>query len=386
MLYYCEITISIYAKMTRRGEFMQDLSNISVVLPSLDPDEKLNAVIDGLLEYGFSDIILVNDGSRPEKRSIFTAAAAAHPQIHLLEHEVNRGKGAALKTAFAWFLENRPEAFGVVTVDGDNQHHPADTRACCEHMLETGRVVLGCRDFNLPQVPPRSRFGNKTTSAIFKLFCGITLSDTQTGLRAIPRSAVEVFLQVSGDRFEYETNMLLAMKTQGIPFEEVKIRTVYIEENKSSHFHVIRDSWRIYKLILAHFFRYTLSSLSCAAVDTAAFAILDRLLVHAGQLVTRIVPFVGARVLSSLLNFYLNKKVVFQSQTNTGKAMLRYYLLAIPQMAAQILLTNGAFQLFHIGQSAAGLRTLWYVIVMICLYFLSYTIQRSWVFAPQKSK
>ena len=91
---------------------MQDLSNISVVLPSLDPDEKLNAVIDGLLEYGFSDIILVNDGSKPEKRSIFTEAAAAHPQIHLLEHEVNRGKGAALKTAFAWFLENRPEAFG----------------------------------------------------------------------------------------------------------------------------------------------------------------------------------------------------------------------------------------------------------------------------------
>ena len=365
---------------------MQDLSNISVVLPSLDPDEKLNAVIDGLLEYGFTDIILVNDGSKPEKLSIFTDAAAAHPEIHLLHHQVNRGKGAALKTAFAWFLENRPDAYGVVTVDGDNQHHPADTRACCEHMLETGKVVLGCRDFSLPHVPPRSRFGNKTTSVIFKLFCGMTLSDTQTGLRAIPRAAVEKFLTVAGDRFEYETNMLLAMKTGGIPYDEVKIRTVYIEENKSSHFHVIRDSWRIYKLILAHFFRYTLSSLSCAVVDTVAFWALDRLLVHAGQLVTRIVPFVGARVISSLLNFYLNKKVVFQSESNTGRAMLRYYMLAVPQMAAQILLTNGAFQLFHIGQSAAGLRTLWYVIVMICLYFLSYTIQQRWVFAPQKSK
>ena len=386
MLYYYEITISTYAKKTRRGEFMQDLSNISVVLPSLDPDEKLNAVIDGLLEYGFTDIILVNDGSKPEKLSIFTDAAAAHPEIHLLHHQVNRGKGAALKTAFAWFLENRPDAYGVVTVDGDNQHHPADTRACCEHMLETGKVVLGCRDFSLPHVPPRSRFGNKTTSVIFKLFCGMTLSDTQTGLRAIPRAAVEKFLTVAGDRFEYETNMLLAMKTGGIPYDEVKIRTVYIEENKSSHFHVIRDSWRIYKLILAHFFRYTLSSLSCAVVDTVAFWALDRLLVHAGQLVTRIVPFVGARVISSLLNFYLNKKVVFQSESNTGRAMLRYYMLAVPQMAAQILLTNGAFQLFHIGQSAAGLRTLWYVIVMICLYFLSYTIQQRWVFAPQKSK
>ena len=114
---------------------MQDLSNISVVLPSLDPDEKLVAVIDGLLEYGFTDIILVNDGSKQENLHYFTEQAEKHPEIHLLHHEVNRGKGAALKTAFRWFLENRPDAKGVVTVDGDNQHHPEDTRACCEHML-----------------------------------------------------------------------------------------------------------------------------------------------------------------------------------------------------------------------------------------------------------
>ena len=81
---------------------MQDLSNISVVLPSLDPDEKLTAVIDGLLQYGFSDIILVNDGSKPENRHHFTDLASAHPEITLLQHEVNRGKGAALKTAFRW--------------------------------------------------------------------------------------------------------------------------------------------------------------------------------------------------------------------------------------------------------------------------------------------
>ena len=85
---------------------MQDLSKISVVLPSLDPDEKLNAVINGLLEYGFSDIILVNDGSKQENLHYFTDAAAAHPEIHLIHHEVKRGKGAALKTAFQWFMDN----------------------------------------------------------------------------------------------------------------------------------------------------------------------------------------------------------------------------------------------------------------------------------------
>ena len=364
---------------------MQELSRISVVLPSLDPDDKLIAVVDGLLEYGFSDIILVNDGSKPENLHYFTDLAAQHPEITLLTHEVNKGKGAALKNAFRFFLQNRPEGVGVVTVDGDNQHHPEDTRACCEHMLETGHVTLGCRDFSLPEVPSRSRFGNRTTSAIFKIFVGMTISDTQTGLRAIPREVLEQLVDVYGDRFEYETNMLLAFKTKGIPFDEVKIRPVYIEENKSSHFRVIHDSWRIYKLILAHFFRYTLSSLASAVVDTLGYALLDNTLPLTGMALTATAG-IGARVVSSLLNFFLNKKVVFKTNVSTGKAMLRYYMLALPQMALQILLTQGVYSLFGIGESAGVLRTVIYAVVMTVLYFVSYMIQQRWVFAPQNSK
>ncbi len=365
---------------------MKDLSKISVVLPSLDPDEKLHAVIEGLLEYGFTDIILVNDGSKQENLHYFEEEAAAHPDvIHLLHHEVNKGKGAALKNAFRYFLENRPDGFGVVTVDGDNQHHPEDTRRCCEKMLETGHLVLGCRDFTLDHVPARSRFGNQTTSTIFKIFVGMTLSDTQTGLRAIPRSDLELLSTVSGDRFEYETNMLLAMKRNGIAFDEVKIRTVYIEENKSSHFHPIRDSWRIYKLILAHFFRYTLSSLTSAAVDTGVYTLLGWLLngLLSGLTLTAVAG-IGARVVSSLLNFYLNKKIVFESTVSTSKAMLRYYMLAIPQMAAQVLLTQGVYALLGIPDTATGLRTLLYAVVMTVLYIVSFMVQQRWVFAAEK--
>ena len=366
---------------------MQDLSRISVVLPSLDPDDKLVAVIDGLLEYGFSHIILINDGSKPENLHYFLEAAQRHPQIQLLHHQVNKGKGAALKNAFRWFLENRPEGFGVVTVDGDNQHHPADTLACCEHMLQTGRCVLGCRDFTLDHVPARSRFGNQTTSMVFKVFCGMTISDTQTGLRALTRDALELLVDVAGDRFEYETNMLLAFKTKGIPFDEVKIRTVYIEENKSSHFRVFHDSWRIYKLILAHFFRYTASSLISALVDAAAFALLSWAF---GSVLTGLgltaAAAIGARVISSLLNFFMNKQLVFRARVSTTQAMVRYYCLALPQMAAQVLLTQGAYALFAVSDRSNGLRTVIYALVMIALYFLSYMIQQRWVFAPQKSK
>ena len=364
---------------------MTDLSKISVVLPSLDPDDKLIAVVDGLLEYGFSHIILVNDGSKQENLHYFHDLAAQHPEITLLHHEVNKGKGAALKNAFRWFLANRPDGFGVVTVDGDNQHHPEDTRRCCQHMLETGHTVLGCRDFNMDHVPARSRFGNHTTSLVFKIFVGMTISDTQTGLRAIPRPVLEELVEVYGDRFEYETNMLLAFKTRGISFDEVKIRTVYIEENKSSHFRVIHDSWRIYKLILAHFFRYTLSSVASFFIDSGMVYLLTRLLPLADPLLGYTAT-AGARAVSSIINFFMNKKLVFESKVSTGKAMLRYYALALPQLLIQSLLNQGIYTLFGITETQAGLRTLIHILVMCVLFLVSFTVQQRWVFAPEKTK
>ena len=366
---------------------MLDLSKISVVLPSLDPDEKLIRVVDGLLEHGFTDIILVNDGSKAENLHYFTDLAAQHPEIHLLHHEVNKGKGAALKNAFRYFLENRPEGCGVVTVDGDDQHHPEDTVRCCERMMQTGNIILGCRDFNQADVPARSSFGNKTTSLIFKIFVGMTISDTQTGLRAIPREQLKTIAQIAGDRFEYETNMLLAMKQNAMAYEEVKIRTVYIEENKSSHFRVIHDSWQIYKLILKHFFRYTLSSVACFVLDALGVFLLTKLLY--GMLndpLLGTVATVGARAASSLVNFFLNQKLVFQTNVSTGKAMLRYYALALPQLAVQALLDQGIYSLLSIGEEAAALRTLIHVLVMCVLFIVSYTIQQRWVFAPEKNK
>ncbi len=366
---------------------MDILNQISVVLPSLDPDEKLTAVIDGLLCAGFTDIILVNDGSKPENLHYFEDAAK-HPEVHLLHHSVNRGKGAALKTAFEFFLENRPGYLGVVTVDGDNQHHPEDTKNCALHMAEHNRLVLGVRDFSLPHVPTRSRLGNHITSFVFKLFVGMTISDTQTGLRALPTQDVKTLIQVSGDRFEYETNMLLAMKEQDIPFDEVKIRTVYIEENKSSHFHAIKDSWRIYKLILKHFFLYTGVSLLSAVIDEVLFVVLGHLsLMHTvfgNGLGLTAAATIGARAVSSLFNFFANKNLVFESQVSTGKAMLRYYALAIPQMIAQILLTQGLLTLLQVDATDTILRGLIYGIVMVALFLVSFVVQQRWVFHKNK--
>jgi len=359
---------------------------LTAVVPSLDPDGRLCSTVEGLLEAGFGEVILVDDGSRAESGAYFQELALL-PGVTLLTHPENRGKGAALKTAFAWLLEHSPQCAGAVTVDGDGQHAPEDAIACGRRMLEGEQVALGCRDFSRPEVPSRSRAGNRITCGVFRVFCGMKLSDTQTGLRAIPRRYLAELARVPGERYEYETNMLLALKDKGIPFTEVPIRTIYLEENRGSHFHTVRDSWRIYRLLLAHFLRYMLSSLVSAGADTGLFALLSALLAGAltGTALTAAAAG-GARGLSSLLNFSLNRWVVFRSGGPLGRSLVRYYALALPMLLAQVLVTEGVFRAARVSDGSTALRTLIYAIVMTALFLLSYVVQHRWVFQKGKGE
>ena len=224
-----------------------------IILPSLNPDEKFDRVLDGLLEAGFQKILIVDDGSDAPHQKHFERAKT-FPQCTVLRHPVNLGKGRALKDGFAAAMTQFPEAEGVITIDGDGQHLTKDIIACGNRMLEEKtNVVLGCRDFDLPGVPARSVAGNKTTSRMFRLY-GIKLSDTQTGLRAIPRQYLRRFCGIAGERFEYETNMLLKMKHWKIGFSEQPIETVYEDENAGSHYNAVKDSWRIFKIMFRAIF------------------------------------------------------------------------------------------------------------------------------------
>lgn len=229
-------------------------SSVAVILPSLDPDKKFMDVVNGLVGYGFENIIIVDDGSCAEKKHWFDEAENCKG-CTVLHHEVNKGKGRALKTAFTYVKNKLPDVRGVVTIDGDGQHLLKDIAACSEVMLRNpGKVVLGCRDFNLPNVPPRSVAGNKFTSRAFRVLFGIKLSDTQTGLRAIPSQYLDRFCSIDGERFEYETNMLLQMKADGIGFIEQAIETVYDEEDYSSHYNAFKDSFKVGKVMLKYIF------------------------------------------------------------------------------------------------------------------------------------
>ena len=356
--------------------------DFTLIIPSLDPDEKLAATVTGAIAAGIDDIILIDDGSSEECRHYFTELEAL-PEVTLLCHPQNRGKGAALKTAFSYFLEHRPDRSGVVTADGDGQHRTEDIIACAEEMTNgESAVVLGCRDFTLPDVPPRSRFGNKMTSLVFRVFCGMRLSDTQTGLRAIPAEFIASVAEARGDRYEFETNMLLLMNRLHIPYREVKISTVYIDGNSASHFRPIRDSLRVYGLILG----YIASSMISSGVDLIAFYFIGEFYFDCTTFSGMLATTVWARIISMTVNFSINKSVVFGNSSGIGRTLIRYICVAVPVMLASWLSVYAISELMALVLGAdAGIlhigRTIIKIPVDIILFLISFRIQQKWVFA-----
>ena len=226
-----------------------------ILIPSLEPDDRLPAYVRKLRERGFTRAVIVNDGSSEKYQPIFDELAAMEG-VTVLKHEVNRGKGCGLKTGYTYIRDHMPDASGVITADADGQHTVEDCWKLAEALTDSKRAMyLGSRDFNLPNVPPKSRFGNKTTSTVFKLLYGQWLPDTQTGLRAFRREDLQFMIDVPGERFEYEMQVLIACARAKIAMIPLTIETVYENENEGTHFHPIRDSYRIYKVILGGFFK-----------------------------------------------------------------------------------------------------------------------------------
>ena len=343
-----------------------EFSSVAVLIPAYKPDEKLLTLLDALLPLGFGKLIVVDDGGGADYAPIF---ARLPSECVLLTHEVNCGKGRALKTGFAWLCKERanwPEFCGVVTADADGQHTPKDICAVAKALIDhPASLIMGCRKF-VGKVPLRSRLGNGITRGVFAL-AGVRVSDTQTGLRAMPADSLPWMAELPGERYEYETRMLLEAKSHSLPFYEVPIATVYLDDNKSSHFHVVRDSLFIYGQI----FRFIGSSL--------AAAVLDYVLLLAFQALTHqlLVSVVAARAISSLFNYLVNRRLVFKR--GARHSLLSYYALVVVILAAN-------YGLLLLFTSVVGIPlAIAKLIVEALLFCFSYAMQKTFVFKTAKA-
>ena len=352
---------------------MQELDNKYVIIPSLNPDEKLVKLVNELKVVGFNNILLVDDGSDKEHKKFFKEVKGLEGVI-VLKHKENMGKGAALKTAFKYLLGIK-NINAAITVDGDGQHLPEDIVKCCRlYDKYENQFIFGCRNFDKDNVPLRSKLGNKITRSVMKALCGLKLSDTQTGLRVIPYNAFNDMLLVEGDRFEYETNMLLYIKKNKVRYKEQKIKTVYIEENKSSHFNPIVDSFKIYKSLI----KFSLSgSISCL-VDIGLFTLFNIVFKDSFDVKERVLyATIFARVISAMINYYINYAKVFKSKKSKRCTFVRYASLAIVQVLISYILVYKVVDLFSFN---VLFDTLVKIVVDVLLFFVSYKVQKKYVF------
>ena len=336
-----------------------------IVIPAYQPDNKLIKLIEKIHEKSDFKILIIDDGSSPACQKIFDKASQ---YATILRHEVNQGKGQALKTAFSYIQEQN--IYGtVVTADADGQHKIWDIFRTANKASENpNKLILGVRAFT-GKVPLRSRFGNSLTKALFKLQTGVGVTDTQTGLRAFTTNLIPFMLKIEGKRYEYEMNMLLEA-TKEYEIVEVPIETVYINDNEASHFRPIRDGLMIYKNI----FKFALSSLSSFVVDYLFYAVLV-LLLAAVPTGLRIFLANGiARVTSSIFNYSTNKKLVFKNDDSLVKTGMGYFGLAIGLFVLDSLL-------IHLFYTVIGINLLFAkVIVGILLFAVSWIVQKKFIF------
>ncbi|PUB23503.1 GtrA-like protein [Promicromonospora sp. AC04] len=338
-----------------------------VVVPAYRPDARLITLLDGLAARDLTDVLVVDDGSGPAFTGVFAAAEAQGATV--LRHDRNRGKGAALRTAFAHALAERPGT-PVVTADADGQHTPADVREVADALTAgAGDVVLGVRSFDGPDVPLRSRVGNTVSAQAFRLATGVRLPDTQTGLRGFTPNLLPRLIAVPGDRFEYEQRVLLQAARRPDRLAQVPITTIYLERNSSSHFRPLHDSASVLGPLVA----FAASGLTAFAVDAALLLALQAL---TGSL---LVSVVGARLVSASVNYLVNRHLVFRAgrRAPVKRSAVQYAALAGLLLAASYGMLDALTGTMGVPLVAAK------VVTDATLFLAAYTVQRHVVFAGE---
>ena len=339
-----------------------------VLIPAYQPDARLPRLI---LELHRADpstkIVVVDDGSGQKFSDIFEASATAG--AHVISYEHNRGKGYALREGFTWIRDvagDSPEC--VVTADADGQHTLNDIFRVGRRCTDTGKSVLGVREF-IGHVPARSRIGNTATSALFWLATGWKLKDTQTGLRAFPVALLPALLEVQGDRYEYELRVLLHLAKFRHPVTQIPIETIYEAGNPTSHFHPLQDSARIWAPLL----KFAASSGVATIIDYVLVLVLNAL---TGAL---FFPVIAARLVSASVNFAMNRRVFEATGVPLRRSALRYAALAVAVIA-------GSYTILAVLTGIGMPLWIAKIIADTTMYLVSYSAQSRYVFAPAQEQ
>ncbi len=195
---------------------------ICLLLPAYNESQTIGHIISQARIY-IESIIVIDDGSSDN-----TAQIAREQNVVVLQHEVNRGKGMALRTGFEYALAQGYEI--IITMDSDGQHEPADIpRFLKQLQYHHSDIVIGARVLDRKKMPLHRKLNNKLISKIGSWFCGQKVIDFQSGFRLI-KSEVLRSITLETSRYETESEMLIKAGRMGFQIEALPIRTIYGKE------------------------------------------------------------------------------------------------------------------------------------------------------------
>ncbi|MHC1722701.1 MAG: GtrA family protein [Aminipila sp.] len=352
---------------------MIDRKNVILVIPAYEPDEKMIQLLQNINSQAEFKIVVVDDGSGEVYAPIF---AEAEQYAYVISYKTNQGKGYALKTAFSHILNAYKDEAIIVTADSDGQHKVEDIVAVVQ--AAQGRpdsLILGSREF-AGKVPLKSRFGNSVTSKVFELSLGTKVGDTQTGLRAFQSKHLPYMLQIGGNRYQFEMNMLLHWVKDKRTIYEQPIETIYLDKNIGSHFHPIKDSYEIYKDII----KFSFSSGIGFLIDYILYSIL--IIATQGLPVNLSIGIsnISARIVSAMINYIINRKFVFKDDGNVLKTATQYAILAFVILILNTLLLSLLVDTFIPNRFIAK------IIVELILFLFSCFAQKKVIFKHKIAK
>jgi glycosyltransferase involved in cell wall biosynthesis len=223
------------------------LDKICILIPAYNAEETLGSVLKKI-EPLKMDTIVVNDGSSDETKRV-----ASENGAQLLEHPLNLGKGAALRTGFQYILQKGYQV--VITLDADGQHDPSEIPSLLKIFQSVNPdILIASRAAEFGKMTFLRRFWNRLGVKAVARLCHSDITDSQSGFRLI-RTEVLKAVDLSTSRFETELELLIKACKKGFGVLSVPIKTQKVDGTGSSHFRPVIDTWLVCKIFLRNLFK-----------------------------------------------------------------------------------------------------------------------------------
>jgi len=210
---------------------------VVVIIPAFNAERSIGNVVAGAREQ-MEHVVVVDDGSVDRTGEVAREAGA-----HVLRHPANRGKGAALKTGFAYALENGFD--GVITLDADGQHLPREIPKFLECRAQSGAdLIIGGRAHLFGQMLPRRRFANRFSAWTIAKASKTGVTDSQSGFRFYSANLLRN-VRLRADGFDMESEVIVRAGCRGFKVTTTPIDLGFVDGLSTSHYKPLADSLRI---------------------------------------------------------------------------------------------------------------------------------------------